>query len=191
MASRIIAITIAIATISGCGNDSSTGFMQSVDPDDFDRTIEECLIDVGITDNPLENVSIKYDNDPEYHDAFETCVKRIAPNDAEVFLSVHMEALRSLPDQDNAVLLDAVSCVLDKYDATFEGEISFREDRYIDFDAILHSFSTDIEALEYWKLLEECGGPPAPDIDPANFGLQRECLVHEHDGEPVHSHGNC
>ena len=145
----------------------------------------------GIKGDPSENIAIKYENDPVYRYVFERCVRTIAPVDADAILSVGMQSLKSYTTESNTNLLAAISCVEDEYGREYKGTISYRDDRFIDFDAILRSFPTDVDALEYWKLLEQCGGPSAPDIDPANFGLQRECLEHEHGGEEPHFHGNC
>ena len=191
MGCRVVVSVIVFGFLCGCGNDTSTGSIQSIGAENFEKMMEECLIEAGITDNPLENVSLKFDNDPAYREIFETCTRDIAPNDADMLLSVHMESLRALPEQDNARLLEAMSCVEEENGPIFDSAIVYREDQFIDFDAVLRSFPTDIEALEYWGYLEECGWDPAPDVDPANFVLERECLVHEHDGESLHAHGDC
>lgn len=192
MFARVTAVAVlAIAvTMTACGGDASSRAL-SVDAGEFDRALEECLIDTGIGNDPSENVVAKYNNDPVYRGAFENCVRQVAPDDAETILSVHMKQLESLPDKFNSELLEAIACVEKEHGVKYEGVISYREDRFIDFDAILLSFATDIEALEYWRLFEDCGGLAAPDVDPANFRLERDCIVHSHDGEPEHTHGNC
>ncbi len=191
MRQSIVASAIVFAFLCGCGSETSGGSLQSIGTENFDKMMAACLIDAGITDNPLENVSLKYNNNQVYREKFESCVIEIVPDDADMILSDHMEYLQELPEQDNIRLLDAMSCVENKYGLDFEGTITYREDRWVDFDALLRSFQTDIEALEYWNHLEQCGWYTAPDIDPANFALERECLTHEHDGESLHSHGDC
>ena len=191
MSYRVFALAIVFIFLSGCGENASTGTIQSIGAENFDRMLEECLVEAEITDDPLENVLVKFDSDPVYGQKFESCVHDIAPNDADMILSDHMSFLRELPKQRNTRLLKAMSCVEDRYDIVFGGEITYRIDQHIDFDAVLRSFLTDIEAFEYWVYLEECGWIPAPDVDPANFVLQHECLNHEHNGEPLHSHGVC
>jgi len=165
--------------------------MQSLDTENFDNMLNECLTGAGITGKVSENAAIKYDNDPTYREALNSCAKSLLRDDADTFLSLHMENLRSLPDNENSRLLEAILCVEDTYGTELDHQITYRQDRYINFDAILRSFNTDVEALEYWNYLEACGGFAAPDVDPANFKLIRECVEHQHGYEVSHSHGNC
>ena len=83
----MVATIFAVAMTAACGSDDSSEPLP-LNAEQFDKNLSICMFENGITDNPSENVAIKYQNDSLYRQVFEECVREIAPDEADMLLSV-------------------------------------------------------------------------------------------------------
>ena len=170
---------------------------------DLGTRSQECMVEAGYA-NPLQHIPLKTLTDTGYQEAWEACIEALDPDVPSIVVTGAWQ--RETYRLDNKQWMEWISCAEEEHGIAIEGGIPFTRDGTIDHYAIWLSLS-DEAYEEYGMAIDECRGLPTTPTEtfdtstetfdtpretfdvPLNF--QDECLVHAHDGQSEHSHGDC
>ena len=178
---------VALALLlSGCVNSAAS----AAPIDNPDEKIAACLTELGWGDDPLQGALQRERIDAKFAADLRRCNVEVLGE--EELLRIEQAGLdpASRIAALNGRILDALSCTRDRGWAV-DSDYKTGDVGQVLVESMIDRIP-DAQLLPFYKELEDCGGPPAPN-PPEGVGLVRTegCVEHSHGTDPAHKHGDC